>query len=86
MLIIFPNILNVILINNKLSETVLLKLKEYIKEIGIPSIIHTDNDDEFISNIFELYLKENKINHIKGGLVTHKAKDILNVKMKIILI
>ena len=51
----------------------LSKLKEYMREIGKPSIIHTDNGGEFTSKIFELFLKENKMVHIKGGVSSLKV-------------
>ena len=49
------------LLENKTSELVLEKLKHFIKEVGRPKIIQTDNGSEFSSNKFILFCKENSI-------------------------
>lgn len=53
-------------LENKTSELVLEKLKNFIKEIGKPKIIQTDNGSEFLSNNFILFCKENSIEIYKN--------------------
>ena len=64
----FSKMASCYLIEDKTSETVLSKLKDYIKNFGKSNIIQTDNGGEFRSNIFKLYCLENNINHIFGGV------------------
>ena len=55
------------LINNKESESVLEKFKDYIVNVGKPRIFHSDNGGEFCSNIYKKYCKDNNIEIINGS-------------------
>ena len=55
------------LLENKTSKLVLTKLKDFIDNLGIPEIIHTDNGGEFTSNEFKLFCFNNSIKLINGG-------------------
>ena len=63
----FSKLAKCFLIEDKTSEAVLIKFKEYIKEIGKPSIIHSDIGGEFSSNNFKLFCLENRIKIVKGA-------------------
>ena len=54
------------IIDNKDTDTIINKLKKFIKEIGKPELIHTDNGGEFTSNKFKLFCIDNNIKIING--------------------
>ena len=56
------------LINDKKSETIIDKFNDYLKKVGKPEIIHTDNGGEFRSVIFENFCKKNNIKIIHGSV------------------
>ena len=56
------------LIDNKKTETVIDKFNDYIKSIGRPEIIHTDNGGEFRSIEFADFCKKNNIKIIHGSV------------------
>ena len=48
-------------LNNKTSEEVIKTLKIFIKEIGTPKLLHSDNGGEFSSNLYKLFCGEKNI-------------------------
>ena len=53
---------------NKKAETILSASKQWLTSYLKPKILHTDNSGEFRNKVMEIYLKENNIDPITGGL------------------
>lgn len=67
------------LVNNKESDIVISKLKNYIKEIGKPII------GEFKSNKFKLFCLDNKIKLINGGIKHPRSQGVVKTFNKNII-
>lgn len=50
--------------NNTTSENVIRKLRTTFSRYGLPKIMVTDNGPQLVSGLFELFCKQNGINHI----------------------
>jgi hypothetical protein len=61
------------LVKSKESSEILKYLRKFIKEVGIPKKIVTDNGKEFCAKIIENFLQENGIEHHKVSIEKHQA-------------
>lgn len=55
------------LIENKSVELVLEKIKDFIKTVGKPSILHIEYGGEFTANITKLFCNTQKIKLVNGA-------------------
>ena len=70
-------------LEQKTSEVVLRKIKEYFLCFGIPKIIQIDNRLEFCNIVSELYYENLSIQHIVQVRVIPNPMDKWNLSIKL---